>query len=312
MIKYWPSQQSIKLNNAIVELFLVTEKKLAYNLINNTNYYLYIDILNTQNKYILFKVILEEFKNLLLNLIEININHEHLNYLNSKIFIIFIETASVKFRANSNYKDSNNHNNIKLELQNSFLIRELITYLVFGSAKIDTNIFSFNPIYTPYLHVQVLFENFIIQSGNLIIKNIIEELGNSASIYTFLKTDNKFNKLYTSNRSIILFLNNLKLQDNIELYIYKTKSLYNEREQVWLISSKGITTKYIHTSNIEKLTTLNQIQTIFLLWLEIKDLMIPKIEKVLIQIGKYIIYFIVNILSNFILLLIRIMIFYLG
>nr|WMP11747.1 Ycf55 [Laurencia australis]WMP11958.1 Ycf55 [Laurencia australis] len=310
MIKYWPSQQSIKLNNAIVELFLVTEKKFAYNLINNTKYYLYIDILNNKNKRILFKIILREFKNLLLNLIEINVSQKQLNYLNNKIFIIFIQTTLMKFKPNIKYQKKSK--NITIEFNNYFLIKELITYLIFGSAKISTNTFSFDPIYTPYKHVQILFENFIVESANLIIKNIMEELGNSASIYTFLKEENKFNQLYTSNRSIILFLNNLKVQETINFYIYRTKSLYNEREQVWLISSKGIITKYIPISNIEGLKTLNEVQAIFLFWLEIKDLTIPKIERVIIQIGKYITYFIVNFLSNLIILLIRVIIFYLS
>ena len=310
MIKYWPSQQSIKLNNAIVELFLVTEKKFAYNLTNNTKYYLYIDILNNTNKCILFKIIFSEFKNLVLNLIEINVSQEQLNYLNNKIFIIFIQTTLMKFKLNTKYHKKNH--NITIEFNNYFLVKELITYLILGSAKISINTFSFDPIYTPYRHVQVLFENFVIQSANLIIKNIMGELGNSASIYTFLKEENKFNQLYTSNRSIILFLNNLKVQEAINLYIYRTKSLYNEREQVWLISSRGIITKYIPISNIEELKTLNEIQAIFLFWLEIKDLMIPKLERVIIQIGKYIIYFIVNFLSNLIILLIRVIIFYLS
>nr|YP_009391562.1 hypothetical protein [Laurenciella marilzae]ARW59706.1 hypothetical protein [Laurenciella marilzae] len=310
MIKYWPSQPSIKLNNAIVELFLVTEKKFAYNLLNNTNYYLYIDILNNGKKHILFKIILNEFKNLLLNLIEININQQQLNYLNGKVFIIFIQSASIKFTPNTNYKNYND--NTTGRFKNFFLIKELITYLIFGSAQISKHTFPFDPIYTPHKHVQILFENLIIQTANLIIKNTIEELGNSTSIYKFLRKENKFNQLYTSNRSIILFLNNLRLQEIIDIYIYQAKSLYNEREQIWLISSKGITTKYIHISKTNKLSKLNQIQAIFLLWLEIKDLIIPKLERVLIQIGKYIIYFIVNLLSNLILILIRVVIFYIN
>ena len=310
MIKYWPSQQSIKLNNAIVELFLVTEKKLKYDLINKTNYYLYIDMLNSKSKYILFKTILNELKNLVLNLIEININQTELNYLNNKIFIIFIKTTSQKFKLN--HSEQNNNINKIFEINNSFLIKELITYLIFGSSKISLSTFSFDPVYTPYKHVQILFENFIIQSANIIIKNIIERLESSSSIKNFLKGENKFNQIYSSNRSIVLFLNNLRLQEIINLYIYKTKSIYNEREQIWLISSKGIITKYIYVSNVKKLKTLNQIQAIFLFWLEIKDIIIPKIEKVIIQIGKYIVYFLVIFLSNFIILLVKIMIFYLN
>nr|YP_009944513.1 hypothetical protein [Osmundea sinicola]QFR99807.1 hypothetical protein [Osmundea sinicola] len=307
MIKYWPSQPSIKLNNAIVELFLVTERKLNYNLRNHTNHYLYIDILNTKNKYILFQTILNELKNLLLNLVEININQKQLNYLNHKIFLIFIRTTLTKIGLNK----SNQYNHKVIKIKNSFLFKELITYLVFGSERMNIYTFSFDPIYTPYNHVQILFENFIIQVANIVLKHTIEELNNFSAINKFLKKDNKFNQIYTSNRSIILFLNNLKLQDIIELYIYTTQSLYNEREQIWIISSRGITSKYIYVSKIDKLKKLNQGQTILLLWLEIKDIIIPKIEKIIIQIGKYTIYFIVNLFSNFVILLIRIIIFYL-
>ena len=69
MIQYWPNKQSTKLNNAIVEMFLVAEKKIEHNLSNQTKYYLYTDILSSNKKYILFKTIINEFKNLVLDII---------------------------------------------------------------------------------------------------------------------------------------------------------------------------------------------------------------------------------------------------
>ena len=94
-------------------------------------------------------------------------------------------------------------------------------------------------------------------------------------------------------------------------YIYDIKSFYNERQQVWIISSGGILTKYIYISRTTKIKNLNQIKVIFILWLEIKDLIIPKTEKLIIQIFKYLLYCSINLFSNLILILIKIIVFYL-
>nr|YP_010170884.1 hypothetical protein K8K75_pgp182 [Chondria tumulosa]QSD57025.1 hypothetical protein [Chondria tumulosa] len=311
MIKYWPNQPSIKLNNAIVELFMLLEKKITKNLSNNTHLYLYIDLLNLKNKNKLFKIILDEFKILILDLIELNLNKKQFIYLNKKIFLIFLQ----KVLSNFTLKDQNKKNyitKISLKMSKLYLFNELIKYLIFGSSTNNYNIFSFNKLYTPHIHVQILFENFIINTGNIIIKNIIENLKNPASIYKFFKEQNKCNYLYTSNRSITLFLNNLKLQNLVNFYIYNIKSLYNERERILLISSNGIITKYIYISNIKKIKCLNQIQVFFLFWLEIKDIIIPRIEKLLIQVSKYLIYFLINFFSNLVIIILRILIFYLD
>nr|ARW63642.1 hypothetical protein [Chondria sp. (in: red algae)] len=310
MIKYWPNQPSIKLNNAIVELFTITEKKIISNLSNETNTYLYLDILNINNRYKLFHLIVNEFKILILDLIELNLNERQLDYLDKKILTIFVEKVLNNFKQQSNLLKSKQK--ILLDVSKIYLTRELIIYLIFGSSRIKYKLFSFNPLYTPYNHVQILFENFIINIGNIVIKNIIEELKSSAAIYKFFKTNNKCNYIYTSNRSITLFLNNLRWQDFIEYYIYNTRSLYNEREKILLISSQGIITKYIYTSNIERIRCLNQIQGFILFWLEVKDLIIPKTERTLIKTSKYLLYFIINFLSNLIIVLLRLSIFYLN
>nr|ARW64065.1 hypothetical protein [Chondria sp. (in: red algae)] len=310
MIRYWPTQPSIKLNNVIVELFTTTESKLKKNLPNRTNHYLYIDILNSQNKRKLLKLILDEFKNLLLDLIELNLSTTQINKLDQKILIILIKKVSKTFQFNKYLVDYRKI--ILLDKNQLYLIKELITYLIFGSSSIQYKSFLFNSLHTPYNHVQILFENFVIDTANTVVKNTIDDLKNSTSIYNFFKETNKCNYLYTSQRSITLFLNNLKWQNLIESWIYETKSLYNEREKVLVMSSKGIITKYIYLSNVHKIKYLNKIQVTFLLWLEFRDLTIPKIEKVILQVSKYLAYFFVNFFSNLGIGLLRLFIFYLN
>nr|YP_009395079.1 hypothetical protein [Bryothamnion seaforthii]ARW63847.1 hypothetical protein [Bryothamnion seaforthii] len=311
MIKYWPNQQNINLNNAIVELFVNTEKKLNFNLSNQTKNDLYIDILSEATKYRLLKIIIDEFKKLVLELIELNLNKNYLKKINKKVLVIFIKKVSYNFLLDHEYKEQN-HKIDDLEEECNEIMEYLLTYFISGSSKINKRTFLFDPTYTPYNHVQILFESFIIQVSNNIIRIIISRSRNLQEINDFLKTDYKCSPLYTSSRSAVLLINNLKLQHLISSYIYDTKCLYNERQKVWLISSKGIICKYIYKSKLEKVEQLNQLQVTFLLWLEIKDIIIPKVEKILIQTGKYFIYLLVNLFSNIVIIFIKSVIFYLN
>nr|WGH12747.1 hypothetical protein Ycf55 [Echinothamnion sp.] len=311
IIQYWPNKPSINLNNQVVNLFIETEKKLMLKTNNKSHQYLYLDILNTATRNILLRSTLNQFKELILDIIEINLNNKMIVKLNKKIAAIFINRVSNEFlltlkdypTIDKNDKFNETHKN---------LTDYLLIYLIFGSSYIENNIFLFETLYTPYNHVKILLENFIIQIGNIIIKKLIYSLKTSPNIHKFLKQKNICNKLYTSNRSIILFLNNLKWQNIIQLYIYDIKSFYNERQKVWIISSEGIITKYIYLSQESKVQKFNQINILFIFWLETKDLLIPKTEKFIVQIAKYFLYSSINLFSNLILILIRIIVFYLN
>nr|YP_010619389.1 hypothetical protein PN189_pgp181 [Xiphosiphonia pinnulata]WAX03402.1 hypothetical protein [Xiphosiphonia pinnulata] len=311
IIKYWPNRQSISLNNAVVDLFIETEKKLMLRTNNQSQHYLYLDILNNITRTKLLQSILSEFKELILDMIEINLDVKMLIQLNKKIVAVFINRVSSNFFFKFKFNDTT-FNKSKLKYDHNNLTDYLLIYLIFGSSYIEDNTFLFETLYTPYNHVKVLLENFIIQIGNIVIKQIIYHLNNSININKFLKKQNICNKLYTSNRSTILFLNNLKWQHLVQSYIYDIKSFYNERQKVWIISSEGTISKYIYLSKGKTIQNLNQIKIIFLFWLELKDLLIPKTERFFIQIAKYFLYCSINLLSNLILILMRIIVFYLN
>nr|YP_009393014.1 hypothetical protein [Bostrychia moritziana]ARW61576.1 hypothetical protein [Bostrychia moritziana] len=312
MIKYWPTKQSIKLNNAVVDLFIETEHKLIYDLSNKTNYYLYTDILNNIGKNKLFYVILNEFKQLILELIEANLNERDLKKLNKNIMHIFTEKIYKNFLSSLNNKYQKEQKIYKKKLnyiENYYLIESLIIYLVLGSSAIDQNIFLFDRSYTPYKHVQILFENFLIQISNITICRLFNK---RVIIYNVNNTLRYiYNKAYISNRSIALLINNLVWQNFLYSYIDEPQYIYNERNRIWLISSRGIINKYIYTNRIQEIKKFTKFRIFFLLLLEIKDILIPKIEKFLVLIGQYIIYLSINLLSNIIIIFIKIIIFYL-
>ncbi len=312
MVKYWPTKPSIYLNNSIVDLFIETEKKFILVKQNRSNQYLYIDILSTTSRNTLFKYIIHDLKKLILDLIELNLSLNKIQKINSKIRDVFIQKVSIKFSDEIKNKLVEKNTTKKFNKNHKDLIEHLLIYLIFGSSSIKKDIFIFPPLYTPYNHVKILLENFIIEIANSIVEDILMNLSYSSNINTFLKNQNICNKLYSSNRSIVLFLNNIKWQNFLQSYIYEVKCFYSERQQIWLLSSQGIITKYIHISDIKKITKLNQIKVAFLVWLEAKDLVIPKIERLLIQLAKYFLYSSLNLLSNIVLIIIKIIVFYLS
>nr|YP_009326596.1 hypothetical protein [Membranoptera platyphylla]AMJ16853.1 hypothetical protein [Membranoptera platyphylla] len=324
MIKYWPNKQSIELNNSIVDLFYNIRKKFIYNLSNQTKHYLYIDILNNLYKKKLFIITIEELEKLILDIVELNLNIKNLKRLNYQILCDFINKTSNIFIKNINkqkyniyikkqkrrqYIYNNNYYSL-LAIEHNLLAENLLIYLLFGSSHIDENVFMFNRFYTPYKHVQILLENFILQISNLIINNLCNKFISLPEAIYFLKKNKLCNHSYISTRSIALFFNNLNWQNLIYLYINQPKSIYNARYQVWLMSSRGIITKYIYSSRLKDFNKISKTKIILLFFLEFKDFLIPKTENFLNIIIKYIIYIIINLFSNIIILAIRIIIYY--
>lgn len=314
MITYWPNKQSIELNNSIVTLFSETKNKLKYNLINRTKYYLYIDILNDQLKTKLLKIILKEFEKLILDIIELNINKNQLQKLNYKLLCDFIYKITNNFLSILHYNININLKNEQyfkadykklIKIEHEILFINLLQYLIFGSISIDKNFFNFNQFYTPYKHVQILFENYIIQISNLSMHYIFKKIKSLTKIIVFLKKYEICYNLYISNRSIALFFNNLQLQNLIYSYIYQTVAIYNSIYRVWLISSKGIITKEIYSIRLQNLNKLSNIQIFILFIIEIKDIVFPKIKKYIMIMIKYIIYIILNLFSNTTILITR-------
>nr|YP_010155922.1 hypothetical protein K4Y23_pgp142 [Cumathamnion serrulatum]QQY85280.1 hypothetical protein [Cumathamnion serrulatum] len=325
MVKYWPNKQSLELNNSIVDLFYDIRKKFIYNLSNHTNHHLYIDILNSPYKKKLFIIIIKELEKLILDTVELNLSIKSLQELNYRIVCDFINNVSNIFIQNINSKKYNQYIEKKQKIESVYknnyyynliaiehhlLAENLFRYLFFGSSSIDGNIFMFNKLYTPYKHVQILFENFILQVSNLTINNLCGNFFSLPGAIDFLKKNNICNHSYISTRSIALFFNNLNWQNLIYMYISQPKSIYNARYQVWLVSNKGIITKYIYLSRLEDLNKMSKTKIALLFFLEFKDFLIPKIESFLNIITKYIIYIIINLFSNIIILAIRIIIYY--
>nr|QCI04000.1 hypothetical protein [Antithamnionella ternifolia] len=319
MIQYWPYQQGIDLNTEVATLFSITKHKLSNNLLNTTSQYLYIDILDNQNKYHFFCFALQELELLILEIIEFNLTSKEIKHTNYKILCNLIIKIYNKFFTiiKENLKKNNileliNNNPELIEIEHQLLLENLIIYLVFGSSHITNNLFAFKNYYTPKKHINILLENFIIQINNITFFYIFETF---KSLPKLIEVFNKYklcNQMYLSNRSLSFLKNNLIWQKIIDYYLNQPKNIYNSRYQVWLISNKGLTTKYIYTSRIKDIQKLNHNKSLFLILIEIQDLIIPKIEKIFTTLSKITLYVVINIIGNSIIFLTKTIIYHLN
>ena len=317
MIHYWPYEQGIELNNEVATLFLITKNKLSNNLLNTTNQYLYIDILDNQNKYLFFCFTLQELELLILDIIELNLTYQEIQKINYKILFNLIAKIYSKFFKIINKPLKNMYiiENIQkdpdfIQIEHKLLSESLITYLVFGSSKIQQDLFVFQNYYTPQKHINILLENFIIQINNITFFYIFKTF---KSLPEFTSILNKYpicNQAYISIRSLCFLRNNLIWQKIIYSYLNYPKTIYNSRYQVWLISSTGLITKYIYTSRIKDIKKLSNDKSLFLILIELQDLIIPKIEKIFTIISKIILYITINLLGNSIIFIIKTIIYY--
>ena len=313
MIKYWPNQQGISLNKNVINIFYYIDKKLLNDLSNNTKSFLYIDILNNCNKYTIMRIILQEFKLLILDLVELNLPLDDIISMKSQIIIDLTEQAQKKFIKKKSlyfYKDYVNPNTYikNIYLQQNLLIEYILIYFLFGASFIPNNTFPFNHLYTPREHVQILLENFIIQLSNLLIFYILDKMNGLPYTQNTLYTYKLCNANYLATRSIAVFKNNLIFQNITDFYLGQPRAIYSSKYKVFLISSQGIITKYIFVSRINDLQKLSKIQLFLLLFIEIQDIIIPKIENSLLVTTKIIFYTLINVFGNSLILLIRVII----
>nr|YP_009511377.1 hypothetical protein [Gracilariopsis mclachlanii]AXI97254.1 hypothetical protein [Gracilariopsis mclachlanii] len=314
MVKYWPCKQGMSLNHEVAHLFAYIKQKFNGSLSNRTNDNLYIDILNNSVKYRLFSIILVELEILILDLIELNLSIKTIKRLNYKILYDLIQKVVahflVEFHVN-NYPiiliKGQQYSYLQIILaEYKWLLESLLIYLVFGSMYIDDDIFVFDPKYTPVNHIAILLENLVIQVSNLVIFMILENLKSLSNIAIFLKNNQLCNVSYISIRSLAVFRNSLICQNWIYLYIIQPKYIYSSRYKVWLISSKGLVTKYIYVDRLDDFIKLSRPKLILVALIELQDLVIPQFEKFLLIFIKLILYILVNVFGNGIVIFIRI------
>nr|YP_010471002.1 hypothetical protein N4M48_pgp190 [Synarthrophyton patena]UVF62831.1 hypothetical protein [Synarthrophyton patena] len=304
MTKYWPNRQSINLNIAVANLFVQTYQRFSCKLLNKTPINLPIDILDNYIRKELFIDILIELEILIIDIIELNLDIKNIKILNHKILYDIINKAiknfvhKLKYQNNYNLINHKSSYNKLLFNEHKLLIQNLLIYLIFGANAIDKKTFQFYRLKTPFNHVKLLLENAIIQISNIVIFNLLDNFPSIETISEFLIINNLCNYNNASIRSISHFRNNLVSYNWANRYIYYPQNIYCCRYKIWLLSSKGIFYKYIYINRSHEYLKLSKIQLCLILYLELQDFIIPKINSLIIILGKFIVYISIEIIGK--------------
>nr|YP_009244141.1 hypothetical protein Gele_133 [Gelidium elegans]AMK96383.1 hypothetical protein Gele_133 [Gelidium elegans] len=320
MTRLWPTNSGTDLNNEVAYLFFNIKNKFSNNLINYTNFSLYTDLLNIHSKQKLFESFLDELEILILDIVELNLSPENLKALNYKIVCDLITKSKKRFlerligakalfskhiSLNLNLLIDKNYFNLIIS-EYKIILQNLLIYIVFGSSAIQDTSLGFACVNTPSSYIAILLETSLVQLSNLVLCLILDSYKSLLQISTFLNKYELCNSCYLSIRSLAYFKNALTCQNIVYSYIDYPKSIYNSRYRVFLISSHGIIAKYIYSARFEDMINLSTGQLFTIFFIELQDLLIPKLEEVLSTLGKIILYMIINFCSNSFILIIKI------
>nr|YP_009294314.1 hypothetical protein Palma_122 [Palmaria palmata]AOM67754.1 hypothetical protein Palma_122 [Palmaria palmata] len=293
-ITYWPVFRGIELNNQVSKLFEKLYFKFNSNLSNKTPSILSIDIANVQIKKEIFKIILLELEILVLDITELEVTMDDLLRLNKKILIDLTNKSIIAAQSLLSYPNSPTISNSlnstlsykSLLLEHRLLLQNLILLLVFGSSNIAPEYNSFLKNQVPLKQVEILIDNFVIQLADIVFFNLINSCQSLSQLFDFLKDNNICSENYISARSIATFRNNLLWSQLLSYYIHQPQTVYNNRYQVWLFSINGISCQYVYTSREISFRDLSRLQLVIIIFLEVQDFLLPKIQFFIIFIGK--------------------------
>nr|QHO64056.1 hypothetical protein [Lympha mucosa] len=292
MIKYWPEKQGVNLDNEVVNLFRYAYSKLDTNLHNNTSCILSTDIINIRIKRELFKVVLYELEILVLDIIELNLTLEELKIVIKKITIDLIKKSMDNFYLLIQVQSINVSQFYHLErfCDSNLFLENFLIYLIFGSNTFASNNVLFLEINIPVKYIEVLLDNLVIQISNIVFLNCITNQLSLSSLLIFLISHNLCNDTYISIKSLATFRNNLVWQDLIDYYLIQPKIIYNNRCKVWLLTPEGLSCKYIYACRESDFFKLSNLQLMIILLLELQDFLFPKINNIIINLSKILIY----------------------
>nr|YP_009541943.1 hypothetical protein [Neogoniolithon spectabile]AYR06152.1 hypothetical protein [Neogoniolithon spectabile] len=304
MITYWPNHRSVDLNLAVARLFVEGYTTLSSIKINQTNKLMPLDLLNLNVQQYLFKEILIEFEILILDITEINIQLNHLEILIRQLIYDLLKRIQYKFLVklvNTTYLHTkyinSRYTNFTLSNETQKIIYLLLIYCLFGSSKIKQGIFLFFNSKTPTYHVQLLFEHMIIDISNIITLDTIKHQRSIYKLHQFLTSNHLCNKRYSSLRSLANFHNNLISNNYLYQYIHYPLQIYRSTKIIYFLQTGKIFHKVIYMNRTSKYTVMSKLQFITILCLELQDFILPKLNYIIVLLGKFII-FVVNEILN--------------
>lgn len=303
---HWPISPGDTLNTTVAYLFCQIRNKIAFNLTNKSKFILALDLLLPSTKKELLSIVVQEFEELLLDILELDLSTTNIRILKSKILYDLIYKSSHRFLSDN--LNIGSHGNmiinkkdlyIKILLQEDIVILEnLIICLLFGSSQLSDNIFNRKLHDIQYSYIEIFLQNLVIRISDTIAYLIFNTGFTSDKVRLVLQQKEIYNRQYLSIRGFEELKNNLFYQNLIYFYIDQPKAIYSNRYRIRIFSPYGIISKIVYMNRTGELKCLSYIQLLVTGFVEFQDFLIPKIKYIIFITGKLIIYLSISFLDN--------------
>nr|YP_009402636.1 hypothetical protein [Compsopogon caeruleus]ARX95994.1 hypothetical protein [Compsopogon caeruleus] len=285
-------------------IFVELEVKFSLGLenIENKNQFYHLYILDYHNQSELLLMILKEIIIVFLTILQLNFSISQLIinnfFLKKIIYNIFIKFFN-KYLSNKEilnilkkYYSTNLLNKLDVILWQELCLSSLFELSYYESKK------KFHLIVSSNLYLDqmsLLFENFILKIANSMSAELYYYINDNNIEYSIL---NLLNPRYLSLRNFRYLKNNLFLSSLLDNYIYIPKLIYNNKYKALHLSSNKITSYIFNCYRNEEISYLSNLQLIIIIFLELQDLLWPKIRRTLYSFGKLIIYIYTYLFGN--------------
>jgi len=245
--------------------------KLNFNLTNNTETVLSLELLPKQEQKKLLEITAAELQNFLTK----NKRRTSTNLLSGKSRLkVIVNRCYSRFLF---YRLGNTHNSSIDPLYENHLVQlfteneELFLLLSVDMISLKSKTL-----------LQNVFSSTILQDNSILFENLIEHniirISEIVSRLIFLKFENfpkirkeLYSQKFLSYRTFENFKNNILWQNYFNYYIKKPSNLYDNKTALWVLSKKGIAQEWIYLDSSQDLKSLEKIQLFIILLIEIKD-----------------------------------------
>lgn len=146
------------------------------------------------------------------------------------------------------------------------------------------------------LYLQDLLDNLVIQVANAVVQPLLNSLDLN-SLDQGETTKQQFLQ-YRSSREIERFRNELSWKYRYNFWVREPRHIFESKQEVWIINTRGIDRVYINHSRSGELSKLKGWQLFFTLVLEFQDALTPRIRSVIDFVGRGIVFLLTEVIGR--------------
>jgi len=172
-------------------------------------------------------------------------------------------------------------------------VPELLAYFVCGAPLVVDNATYAADTSAALYRAQMLLENVTVHVANAIVQPLLECFGDVEAI----KRDFYDRRLLTT-REIERFRNDLSWKYRWQMYVNDPVAIYESRQQIYVLSDRGIRYLSIYAPRRQELAQLGSLQQAVTLVLEGRDALAPRVRRIVSIVGTGIVYVLTQVVGR--------------